>query len=151
MRRPGRVVRHEGAEEHGGGDLVREQLGGQRDVDAAEAVADEDHLLPWREGAEEAQQRRGVVAERRHHAQRPRVDARRAEVRRGDAVPGRPEPRRHLEIGPAADARAVDQDEVLASYLAVRHGWYRRCITYGYVVQPPASRRGDLYDRPRNI
>lgn len=48
-------------------------------------------------------------------AQRPRVDARRDEVRCGDAVPGRPEPRGHLEPGPAAKARAVDQNNVLAS------------------------------------
>jgi len=53
VRRRRGAVGHEGAEEHGGGDLVREQLGGQGDAQAAEAVADEHHAVPGRERREE--------------------------------------------------------------------------------------------------
>ena len=112
-RRP--MVRHEGGDEHRSGDLLREQLAGEGDVHAAEAVADEHHLLAGREGLQEVQQRLGVVAERRHLAQRPGVDARRRQVRRADAVPGRPEPRRHLEPGPAAEACAATDLRVSGS------------------------------------
>jgi len=115
VRRPRRAVGHEGAEEHHGGDLVRERLGGQGHVDAAEAVADEHHAVALRQRRQEVQQWLGVVPERGHLTQRPRVHARRRQVRRVHAVPRRAQRGGHLEPGPAAQARAVDQHNVLAA------------------------------------
>jgi len=120
VRRRRGAVGHEGAEEDGGGDLVREQLGGQGDAHAAEAVADEHDAVPGGERREEVQQRRRVVPERGHLAERPRVHARRRQVRRVHAVPRGAEPGGHLEPGPAAEARAVDEHDVLAA--AAAHG-----------------------------
>jgi len=105
------AVRQEGGDEHGGGDLLREGLGGERDAHAAEAVADQDGALAAGEPAERVQQRARVVLEGGRVAEAARVGARGREVRRVHAVARRAENRGHAVPAPADVPRAVHQDD----------------------------------------
>jgi hypothetical protein len=107
------AVRQERGDEHGGSDLVRERLRGERDAHAAEAVADQDGPLAVRERGEGVQQRARVVLEGGRVAEPARVGARRGEVERVHAVARGAEQRGDAVPAPPAVARAVNEDDAL--------------------------------------
>ena len=104
---------HGGGDEHGDGDSVMVPLHGQREALAAEAVSDEDRLLPRRQRGHRVQERPAVVLEGRHviaahgDGAAPRHVQRRDAVARGGEEGGHPVP------APRAVADAVHQHEVV--------------------------------------
>jgi len=104
---------HGGGDEHGGGDSVRKPLHGQREALAAEAVSDEDRLLPGRQRGHHVQERPAVVLEGRHILAARGAGAAPRHVQRRDAVAGGGEQGGHLIPAPRAVADAVYQHEVV--------------------------------------
>ncbi len=107
-------ARHRGGDEHGGGDLVREPLHGERDAEAAVAVPDEDQPLAGRRRrGHGVEQRPRVLLEGAHLVDARRVRARRGHVERRRAVPRGAQRGDHPVPAPRAVAEAMDEHEVL--------------------------------------
>uniref|UniRef100_A0A0E0JTD4 Uncharacterized protein n=1 Tax=Oryza punctata TaxID=4537 RepID=A0A0E0JTD4_ORYPU len=111
-------ARHRGSDEHGGGDLVREPLHGEREAEAAVAVPDEDQPLAGRSRGDGVEQRARVLLEGAHLVDARRVRARRGHVERRRAVPRGAQRGDHPVPAPRTVAEAVDQDEMLLAAAA---------------------------------